>query len=226
MENLTAVIPARYYDSILNRKNILPFGDSNLLAHKISQLQTVAQVDSIVVSSDSEEILRIAEAQGAIPILRPTELATLQSNFGEFIEHITEVVQSKHILWACVTSPFVDKSCYEKAISLYFEKIEEGYDSLITIQKIRRFLLDDNGPLNFRNSFEFKDANDLPVLYEFTNGIVLAPRESMKKWRYNWGKIPAKMELDRIHSIDICDQNDYEYAKYLYERMTQLEKQQ
>ena len=67
----TALIPVKGDSSRLPGKNQLPFGDANLLSHKIRQLKKVRQIDQIVVSSESQEMLAIAKSEGAIPMLRP-----------------------------------------------------------------------------------------------------------------------------------------------------------
>ena len=48
----------------LPNKNIFTFGDSNLLLHKIHQLQQVEGLSEIICSSDSDEMLKIAEDAG------------------------------------------------------------------------------------------------------------------------------------------------------------------
>jgi len=216
MDYLAAIIPARLEDKLLPQKNIFPFGDSNLLIHKIRQLKKVKQISQIVVSSENDYILDLAQSESVVALKRPDEYSKIGASFGNFVEHIARQISAEHILWACVTSPLVDTANYEEAIRLYIKKLQEGYDSLITVQRIRRFLLDDNGPLNFRLSNKYKDKNELAELYEFTNGIVLAPRLSMVKWKYNWGVLPYKLELDRRTTIDICDRYDYEFAQFLF----------
>ena len=75
METITAVVPVKKNSSRLPNKNILPFGDSNLLVHKIRQLKQIEAVNQIIVSSDSEEMLKMAEREGVIPLLRPKQYA-------------------------------------------------------------------------------------------------------------------------------------------------------
>ena len=50
--SITAIIPVKGESSRLPGKNILPFGKSNLLLHKIEQLKQVEGLTDIVVSSD------------------------------------------------------------------------------------------------------------------------------------------------------------------------------
>ena len=74
-EKITAIIPVRAGSRRLPNKNILPFGDSNLLVHKIRQLQQVKNIDNIVVSSDSDKMLEIAKAEGVLIHKRAIEYA-------------------------------------------------------------------------------------------------------------------------------------------------------
>ena len=56
-KTITAIVPVKGNSTRLPNKNILPFGDSNLLLHKLDQLKQVKEITDIVVSSDSDEML-------------------------------------------------------------------------------------------------------------------------------------------------------------------------
>lgn len=217
MRSITAVVPARKEKSRLLDKNILPFGESNLLLHKIRQLKKVQEVNEIVVSSEDKDILEMAEAEGVAALRRPQIYAEREKPFAKFVEYICGQLESGHILWACVTSPFITEKDYTDAIALYFDKLNEGYDSLVTVKKLKRYILDKNGAVNFKRGVQHKNSEDLSDLYLFTNGIVLAPREKMIEWKYNWGHIPYMLEVSKKKGIDISDQYDYEVAKLIYQ---------
>lgn len=214
-ETMIAVIPAREYDSHMPGKNVLPFNDTNLLVHKIRQLKKIFSPENIHVSSESPDYLRFATDEGVSADLRPIELASPESNFGDLVHHVAASLTCEHILWASPTSPLVDENDFEMAIDLYFKILQEGYDSLITTNKLKRFLLDENGPLNFRFNIQERSTVKLPVLFEFVNGIVIAPRVSMIKWRYNWGNLPYKMQLPPNKIVDICNMAEYRFANFL-----------
>lgn len=132
-KSLTAIIPVKANSSRLPNKNILPFGESNLLIHKIRQLKQVESITDIIVSTDSEKMLKMAESEGVRAIERPLKYADESVPFGRFLEYLSEILPNEHIMWACVTSPLVETYLYRKAISLYFDKVNEGFDSLITV---------------------------------------------------------------------------------------------
>lgn len=214
-ETMAAVVPARQYDAHMPGKNVLPFNDTNLLVHKIRQLKKIFAPANIHVSSESPEYLRFATDEGVAADIRPMELASPEASFGDLVHHVASSLTCEHILWASPTSPLVDENDFEVAIDLYFKIIHKGYDSLITTNKLKRFLLDENGPLNFRFNIQERSTTKLPVLFEFVNGIVIAPRASMIKWRYNWGNLPYKLQLPPHKIVDICNEDEYDFASFL-----------
>lgn len=220
--SITALIPVRSLDSQIPNKNILPFARKNLLTHKIDQLLSVPAISSIVVSSDSDEYLDYALSAGVTAVKRPSEYSGLDASFTDFIQYASTIVQDEHLLWAPVTAPLVDSSDYSSAIEKYLQNLGKPYDSLISVECIQRFLLDDNGPLNFRFKPALRSSNNLPTLYHFVNAICIAPHQSMVSWGYNWGPNPFKFVLPPSKSIDICSLLDYTLALSIYESKSDL----
>lgn len=174
-DKITAVIPVKGNSTRLPNKNILPFGDSNLLQHKIEQLKQVKGLHEIIVSSDSDEMLAIGEKCGVKAIKRPQKYADESVPFGMFLEYLCDTIEGDHLLYACATSPCVEPYLYEKAINVYFEKLKEGYDSLITVSPYQTYLMDDNGPLNFKMGLEHKNSEQLPMMYHSQTGLIWRP---------------------------------------------------
>lgn len=213
MNEITAIIPVKGNSTRLPNKNILPFGKSNLLLHKIEQLKQVQGITTIIVSSDSDEMLKMAEESGVKAVKRPIQYADESVPFGMFLEYICDTIEGDHILWACATSPLVEPYLYNKAIKMYLKKLEEGYDSLITCTPYQTYLMDEKGPLNFSMGLAHKNSEQLPMLYHFTNGINIAPKEKIKEWHYNYGPKAYRLLINKREASDIDDIYDYECAK-------------
>ena len=79
-----ALIPAREFDEIIKDKNILPFGSSNLLEHKINQLQKTDLIENIYVSTDSDRYKDIA-----IKIGKPNSARAVANACGQNPDPIT-----------------------------------------------------------------------------------------------------------------------------------------
>lgn len=216
-KTITAVVPVKGNSSRLPGKNILPFADSNLLVHKIRQLKEVEGLTDIIVSSDSDEMLQMAEKEGVTALKRPRQYADESVPFGMFLEYLCDTLPNEHIMWACATSPLVEPYLYRKAIGLYFEKLQEGYDSLITCLPCQSFYMDENGPINFKTGLEHKNSEQLPPIYHFTNGINLAPKIKIKEWHYNYGPKAYRMMVNKREAADIDDIYDYVCAKAMYD---------
>ena len=216
-ETITAVIPVKGDSSRLPHKNILPFGESNLLIHKIRQLKNVKYLTNIIVSSDSDEMLAMAEAEGVVGLKRPKQYADESLPISEFVKYLGETLPGDHIMWSCVTSPLVDSALYTKAIATYLEQLKTGYDSLVTVTPFKHYLMDENGPFNFSRGKEHPNSQNLPKLYLFTNGIQLTPREKYCEWGDRIGLRPYMMEVGKREAIDIDDIYDYKLAITMYE---------
>lgn len=211
---ITAVIPVREGSRRLKNKNVAPFAGTNLLLNKIEQLKKVPEVNKIVVTSDSDTMLEMARQAGVDIHKRAPEFCDEKTKtFGEVVRHVAENVDGDHILWATCTSPLVFPNVYRQAISEYIPALENGYDSLVAFERIKRYLWDDNGPLNYKLGLEHVPSQQLPDLYVVTDGILLAPREKMIEWSYFHGKRPYKFIVDKRTAVDIDDGLDLATAR-------------
>ncbi len=212
--SITAVIPVRAGSRRLKNKNIAPFAGTNLLINKIEQLKKVDDIDRIIVSSDSDVMLEMAKENGVETHKRAPEYCDEKTkSFGEVVRHIAESVSGDDILWATCTSPLVFPKVYKQAIREYYPALEQGYDSLVSFEVIKRYLWDDNGPVNYELGIKHVPSQQLPNLYIVTDGILLAPREKMIEWSYFHGKNPYKFILDKKTSVDIDDGLDLAVAR-------------
>lgn len=212
--SFTAIIPVREGSRRLKNKNIAPFAGTNLLINKINQLKEVTEIEKIVVSSDSDMMLKMAESRGVLSHKRSIEFCDEKTKtFGEVVAHICDNVEGDDILWATCTAPLVFPKHYREAIQLYKNAIKEGYDSLVSMEKFKRYLWDDNGPINYKLGIEHVPSQQLSPLYYATDGILIAPRKKMIQWKYFHGSHPYRYILDKRTSIDIDDGLDLACAR-------------
>ena len=80
---ITAVIPVRKGSTRCKNKNIRDFGDTNLLKFKIKILKKVKGIDTILVSSNCDEMLNIAKNMGVNIHKRDDKYCT-NENPGDF----------------------------------------------------------------------------------------------------------------------------------------------
>lgn len=212
--DITAVVPVRQGSRRLKNKNIAPFAGTNLLLYKLEQLKRVKSLRRILVSSDSESMLEFACKAGVETHQRSPEYCDEKSKtFGEVVRHICEHATSEHILWATCTAPLIFPPIYEQAIRQYLRVLDEGFDSLMSVEVFRRYLWNENGPVNYELGLKHVPSQQLPPLYFVTDGILLAPRLKMIEWSYFHGPNPFRFPLDKRSSVDIDDGLDLACAR-------------
>ena len=74
--NIIGIIFARGGSKGIPGKNIINFGGKPLIAWSIEQTKSIKEINRCIVSTDSEEIAKVAKEFGAeVPFMRPKELA-------------------------------------------------------------------------------------------------------------------------------------------------------
>jgi 4-hydroxy 2-oxovalerate aldolase len=209
---VTAVIPVKKTSTRCANKNIREFSDTNLLELKIKTLKKVSSIHKIVVTSDSEEMLKIASNLDVATHKRDPRLCT-NDNPGEFFRHLAEIVKTEILLHAPCTTPFITVEEYEEAISLYFKKHNE-HDSVNCTTKLQEFLWDGKKPLNY----DFENpvpSQELPS-YDILNfGFNIISKKLVIKNENIVGQNPLFIHKDNVRGFDIDDQLDFTLAELL-----------
>lgn len=87
-DTVLAVIPARGGSKRIPRKNLKEVAGKPLVAHAVEQAEQAETLDEVVVSTDDDEIERVArEYGGTVPFERPAELATDTAPSAAAVEH-------------------------------------------------------------------------------------------------------------------------------------------
>ena len=108
-----AVIPARGGSKRIPRKNIREFAGKPMIAHSINCALESGLFERVVVSTDDEEISRVARDFGAeVPFLRPEELSDDHTGTTEVIAHSIDYLRSQGAKLSAVcciyaTAPFI-----------------------------------------------------------------------------------------------------------------------
>jgi pseudaminic acid cytidylyltransferase len=120
-----AVIPARGGSKRIPRKNIRPFAGKPMIAWSIEAALASELFDRIIVTTDDDEIARVAEKYGAeAPFRRPAELADDHTPTIPVIAHAVE--------WQAAHGPSPAQVCciYATAPFIRAEDIRRGFDLL------------------------------------------------------------------------------------------------
>jgi CMP-N,N'-diacetyllegionaminic acid synthase len=110
-----------------------------MLAYTIAAARESGVFESVIVSTDSEDIAAVARHYGAeVPFLRPAAFAGDTSPDIEWLEHIIAELATRGRTWDCFsllrpTSPFRTAETIRRAWMLFIA--QEGVDSLRAVEK-------------------------------------------------------------------------------------------
>ena len=216
-KEVTAVIPVRKGSQRVPKKNIKSFGDTNLLTLKISQLKRIKNLHKIIVNSDCEEMLAIADQLGVHTQKRDDYYCSSFVNNSEYFEHIGQVTQAEHIMYAPVTCPFVKDDTIEKCIDIYQDL--EDFDSVMTAFDVKNHLWLDGKPINYEPK-NAPNSQDLPEILAVHYGVSILSKETMIKNRNAIGERPFFIKLGEEEAFDIDTELEFEFAEFLYKKNT------
>lgn len=218
-------LPTRKGSERVMNKNTKPFAgiDGGLVENKIRQLVETKLIDEIIFSSNDDVCMEVAGRykDSRIKIIgRPTELCLSSTNLQDLICYVPTVTNADHILWGHVTTPLCGAAQYDAAIKTYFEKRNEGYDSLVGVTELKNFLLDKNGRIvNNSSDKPWPRTQDLEALYQINHTIFLAERKAYTELKNRIGTKPFLHVMDEIHSFDIDWPDDFIIAETLYNKL-------
>ena len=115
-----AIIPARGGSSGVKGKNIKVLGDKPLIGHAITALQEANVFEKVLVTSDSKEILNVAEDFGAEVYLRSSRdesnsVVMTDVPVMSYLQSVPEILRPKFCLMVQCTAPFITSASYRKA---------------------------------------------------------------------------------------------------------------
>lgn len=225
-DKVSFFLPTRKGSERVKNKNTRPFADidGGLVENKIRQLLSTNLIDEILFSSNDETCIEVAErfkSDSRLRIVpRPNELCLSTTNLQDLICYVPTITDADHILWGHVTTPLVDASIYDDAISCYFNKVKEGYDSLVSVKELKNFLLNKEGHLiNNTTNLPWPRTQDLEALYEINHAIFITSRETYIKQKNRLGNNPFLFIIDEIHSKDIDWEDDFVIAEMMFKNL-------
>lgn len=226
-KDVSVFLPTRAGSERVANKNTRNFAgvEGGLLAIKLKQLLSLSNIKEVVLSTNDGGSIEVAQSFLSNPklklIQRPDYLAQSHTNLTDLVSYVPSICNCEHILWTHVTSPIVNAEDYETAIDLYFEKIAENYDSLMSVKEIQNYVWseNENKVLN-RKDGDFKKwprTQDLEKVFEVNSAIFMASKSVYREEQDRVGEKPYLLTHNSLQSVDVDWEEDFKIAERLYE---------
>jgi CMP-N-acetylneuraminic acid synthetase len=220
-KKVLAITLARGGSKGIPNKNLAVINGRSLLQRAI-ECGKSSYIDKHVVSSDSEEILKEAERFGAIPLLRPTDLASDFASSAVAIAHVLETYTADYIVEIMCTSPFKKLEHVEAII----QKLHQtGTDSVVGVKRLYdhhparvKYIVDDQLMNFFPETKESRRQDLLPEAYVRNGSIYAFTLDAFQRYRSRYGGITRPYVMSDIESLNIDEPLDLTVARLLGEQ--------
>tara|TARA_R110002049_G_scaffold2365_2_gene17262 strand:- start:19173 stop:19877 length:705 start_codon:yes stop_codon:yes gene_type:complete len=226
MANL-AIIPARGGSKRIPRKNVKLFLGKPIIAYSIEAALKSNLFDAVMVSTDDEEIARIAINYGAkVPFLRSSNNA---SDFAVLADVVHEVVtnyneQNKsfdNICCVLPTAPFITSN----KISEAYNKLTEGnFDSVFPVLEFsfpiqRSLKIEANKVTMVWSDHLNTRSQDLEPRYHDSGQFYWLKESTFRKEKKLFTDNSGAIIISELHAQDIDTETDWKLAEIKYKLM-------
>jgi len=218
--NVAAVIPARGGSRGIPRKNLVDFCGKPLVAWSIIQARDTPLINSVHVSSDSDEILAVSARYGAQTIKRPNEISGDTATTESALLHAWQTMPTKPDLLVLLqpTSPLRKPDDLQKALAQFQE---QGWDSAFSGAVLLDFLIwekDSRGTLRSFN-YDYKNRGrrqDRQPQYVENGSFYLCKPDILQSGNRLGGRIGICL-MDFWQSFEIDTSQDLEMSRLIFE---------
>ena len=223
---MLAIIPARGGSKGIPGKNVRMLCGKPLIAHTIEAAAACKSIDRIVVSTDDEEIARVArEFNAEIPFMRPSELARDNSialdAYIYTIDRLNNEFGGDYREFAVLlpTSPLRIPEDIDNAIELYHRK---KADSVLTFAEMSHppvwaMKINRDGTIHsyFDLELGIKNRQELDIGY-MPNGSIYVFKYALLKDKYTiYSDKTYAYIMPQERSVDIDTEMDLLFAEFL-----------
>lgn len=221
---IVGLIPVKGSSERVKAKNIRKFHDTSLYELKLKQLSETNGFDRIIVSSEDEQILETATANGFDIHKRDPKYSTSEIPMSDVYSYIASEITGEHIAWINVTNPLAESKIYDDAVKKYRKLDLDQYDCLLSASEVQEYLFHKGNHLNFQPN-PWPKSQDLSDVYALSFVINILKRKDMVKWGSCVGEKPYLYVLDRVDSWDVDFQEDFDFCEMMYRNRSLLEKE-
>lgn len=212
MRNIIAVVPMKLNNRRLPQKNTKAFKNGKPLCYYIlSTLLEIKEIEEVYVYCSNPEIKNYIPNR--VKYLKRSETLDKDSTkINEVLSSFSKEIEANIYVMAHTTAPFITKESIKKGIQAV---LNNGYDSSFSANKVQEFLWENNKPFNYELD-NIPRTQDLDMLYKETSGFYIYKKNVINDMNRRIGDNPCVIEVSKIESIDIDEQDDFIIADAIY----------
>ncbi|OJX45957.1 MAG: acylneuraminate cytidylyltransferase [Chloroflexi bacterium 44-23] len=209
-QTIVALVPMRHHSVRVPGKNYREINRKPLYHHILETLLKCAEIDQILVDTDSDLILSgVNEHFPSVKTVhRPDHLTADTIPMNEILLYDTSIVTGDFYLQTHSTNPLLQATTISSAIRTFLDHQLE-YDSLFSVTRFQTRLWDSLArPVNHNPAILLR-TQDLPPLFEENSCLYLFNKEILSRKHNRIGDRPYLFEIGRDEAYDIDEELDF-----------------
>lgn len=215
---LVALVPMRHHSVRVPGKNYRLLGGRPLYEHILSTLQACAEIDGIVVDTDSPVIRDgVRRRFPSVDVLdRPADIAGDDVPMNRILLHDVTARPAEAYLQTHSTNPLLRAATVSRAIAA-FRAARPAHDALFSVTRWQKRLWDSAGrPIN-HDPQVLLPTQDLPPVFEENSCLYLFERQAFLETGNRLCRSPMLFEIEPDEAWDIDTEKDFAIAEALLE---------
>ena len=191
-DNFITIIPARGGSKRIKNKNLTLIAGKPLVEWTIDSAKKSKYLNKIILSSDKNELLTLAQKKNIETLKRPKKLSLDTTKTHDVVFDILNKIdfskkKYKYILLLQPTSPLRSTTDINKAIRLFLKKKPSSLISVNKVDKkyLKSFLVSNKNYLKpiYDKKFPFYPYQKLPNLFISNGAIYIVKVDYFKKYK-------------------------------------------
>ena len=213
-QSVLAIIPARGGSKGVPRKNIREVAGKPLIAWTIAEAQKSKYIDRLILSSDDEQIIRVAQEYGCeVPFVRPSELAADDTPGIDPVLHALDSLSQKYdyVVLLQPTSPLRSAADIDDCIA---KCALAGNNACVTVTQAEQspywmYSISHEGSVVpiVKNDGFFR-RQDLPTAYVLNGAVYVARTDWLKREKQFVAAETKAVIMPAERSLDIDTEED------------------
>lgn len=212
-----AIVPARGGSKGIPSKNIRRIAGKPLLIYTIDEARKSRSLDRLVVSTDAEEIARVAHEAGAEVLMRPAALASDDSPTELALLHVLDALKARDgyepdaVMTLEPTSPLRSAGLIDRCVEAM---TANDADSVLTVTETREcFGTIVDGRFEYLMKDQARRRQDRAPLYRESSTVYLTRVRTLRERRSVLGERLYPVVVDLGEAIDINSPLDLAIAE-------------
>ena len=223
-KKILAVILARGGSKRLPGKNIKKLGGIPLIGHTIQVAAQSALIDKIVVSSDSDEILKVSSEFSCLVQKRPAHLAEDTTTSEDSLRYVVTEFEKEHreefdlVVLLQPTCPFRKTVEIEKCIRELVDNDADSSQTVVMVKEKPEFMfVEEEGTLVFQNKNAFFNKFLRRTHYILNGAAYVVRKEVFLSTGNLYGEKNIPVIMSQEDSLDIDTYTDWHVAEKIFE---------